>query len=579
MSNPTVRIVCRTIALLLMLQDTSLSQQPADHAARPNVIVVLTDDQGYGDVGIHGNGNVVTPHLDRFARKGIRFSRFYVSPVCAPTRASLMTGRYYHRTGVIHTSRGGAKMHGDELTVAEVLRDAGYATGLFGKWHLGDAFPLRPQDQGFADTLIHRSGGIGQTPDQPNSYFNPLLWKNGRPVRPAGYCTDIFFSEAMAFIERHRDQPFFACITTNAPHTPLEVADSLVRPYLARGLDDTTARIYGMVENIDENFGRLLSHLDRLDLRDDTVVIFMTDNGPQQSRFNAGLRGRKSQTYEGGIRVPFFLQWPSRLTGGRTIDRIAAHVDLLPTIADFCRVPLRNTTRTIDGRSLLPLLTAAAEQSARSWPDRTLFFQCHRGLKPQMFQNCAAVTRKYKLVGSPGTFSREDFDASADAGFELYDLEADPGETRNLASSMPGVLKDLKSRYHAWFEEVQSERGFAPGLIHVGDPAAVSVHLCRYQDASWFDGRPDGWPVRVVRSGRYRVQARTPPTTGPLRLRVGWQGRTILHRLDKRASVELILPRGTGLLKLTLVDESGSEVGVTGNGTDGDMTVTGPVAE
>ncbi|NOX54282.1 MAG: arylsulfatase, partial [Planctomycetes bacterium] len=456
-------------------------------AERPNVVLVMTDDQGYGDLGVHENPNIRTPNLDRFFQQGIEFTRFYVSPVCAPTRASLMTGRYYYRTGVIHTSRGGAKMHGDELTVAEILREAGYRTGIFGKWHLGDNFPMRPQDQGFQECLVHKSGGIGQSPDRPNSYFDPWLWHNGRRIRAQGYCTDVFFDAALRFIRKctKAGRPFFVYLPTNAPHAPLEVADSYCAPYREMGLNDTTAKVYGMVTNIDENFGRLLSELDRLGLREQTIVIFLCDNGPQQPRYNAGLRGRKASTYEGGIRVPFALQWKSRLPGRRRIDRIAAHIDLLPTLLDLCGIPLPRN-RSLDGISLRPLI-----EGVTCWPPRRLFFQCHRGLTPKRYQNCAVVTQRFKLVGYPGTFSREDLDTAAGKPvLELYDLMTDPSEQRDLASRRPDVVATLRTAYDEWFDSVSASRHFQPGVIAIGSPAENPTVLCRYQDSTYRNGRP-----------------------------------------------------------------------------------------
>ncbi len=214
--------LCFAALLLLFAPQFSIA------ADRPNVIVILTDDQGYGDVGVHGNKVIRTPNLDSFANAGVDLTRFYCSPVCAPTRASLMTGRYYYRSGVIHTAHGGAKMAGDNIAISELMRDAGYATGIFGKWHLGDNYPMRPQDQGFMETLIHKSGGIGQAPDKPNSYDNPILWRNGHEVRESGYCTDIFFRAAIDFIDRQRHNPFFVYLATNAPHTPLEIDEKYV---------------------------------------------------------------------------------------------------------------------------------------------------------------------------------------------------------------------------------------------------------------------------------------------------------------------------------------------------------------
>jgi arylsulfatase A-like enzyme len=523
------------LAALAVALGWQAAQAPANP---PNVIVVLTDDQGYGDLGIHGNQHIRTPNIDRFAREGARFERFYVSPVCAPTRASLMTGRYYYRSGVIHTSRGAARMHGDETTLAEMLKKRGYRTGIFGKWHLGDNYPMRPIDQGFEEALVHKSGGITQSPDQPNSYFDPLLWRNGKPERASGYCTDVFFDAALDFIGRHRGEPFFAYIATNAPHTPLEVAEDLAAPYRRLGLDDTTARIYGMVENIDRNFGRLLERLEEWGLRDNTLIVFFTDNGPQQPRFNAGLRDLKTTTYEGGIRVPSFWQWPGRIPSGRTIRPIAAHIDIAPTILEAAGAE-PPAGRPFDGRSLLPLLSGSSE----GWPARTLFFQVHRGLTPTPYQNAAVVNEDYKLVLGSGTFSNEDLQI-ADPVLELYDLSRDPGESHSLAAREPDRVADLKKRYDAWFRDVRSSRGFAPGLIHLGSDAEPEAVLCVYQDARYFEGRAVGWPVFVERAGTYEFTLRRAPA-GPAELVLRVDGRNYRRKLESgQRAARFDLPAG-----------------------------------
>jgi len=286
---------------------------------RPNIILCITDDQGFGDLGFHGNPDIQTPVMDRLALQSVRFSHFYVSPVCAPTRASLMTGRYSLRTGVYDTYNGGAIMAAEELTVAEVLRSAGYATGIFGKWHLGDNYPFRPQDQGFERSLIHQGGGIGQVGDVRNyfkydkSYFDPVLLKNSVPVQTQGYCSDVFTDAAIDFIKENRKRPFFLYLSFNAPHTPLQVPDEYYRKYKVLELSpdsyprkgrslpdmseydkDAARKVYAMVNNIDDNLGRLLRKVESLGLDSNTVVIFLTDNGPEQNRYRAGLRGRKS---------------------------------------------------------------------------------------------------------------------------------------------------------------------------------------------------------------------------------------------------------------------------------------------
>lgn len=541
----------------------------AETAERPNVVLILTDDQGYGDVGIHGNTRIDTPHLDRFAREGVELTRFYCSPVCAPTRASLMTGRYYYRSGVIHTSRGGAKMHGEETTIAELLAHGGYRTGIFGKWHLGDNYPMRPQDQGFAQTLVHKSGGIGQTPDKPNGYFDPLLWRNGEAVKAKGYCTDVFFDAALEFIKQNREERFFVYLPTNAPHTPLEVSERYSNPYREKGLDETTARVYGMITNIDENVGRLLRKLEGWGLRENTLILFVGDNGPQQRRFNAGLRGRKGSTYEGGIRVPCFVQWPAGLEGGRKIDRIAAHIDLAPTLAALC-VPDVSVSRRFDGENLLPLLRGVETER----PERTLYFQCHRGLTPRKFQNCAAVTQRYKLVGYPGTFSEETLQRGERPVLALYDLRDDPGEERNLAGAQPEILQTLRAGYEAWFADVRESRGFQPGVIQIGSREENPLRLCRYQDGNYVDGVPRGWTVKILRSGRYEVSFKPAEISGAGEIYVRWNGETRSQSIKAHESSAVFeLEGGAGVIDIWFTAKGEERTIASDNSTAGDVDI------
>jgi arylsulfatase A-like enzyme len=478
----------------------------ARQTQRPNVVLIITDDQGYGDLSLHGNPHLKTPQIDRIATEGVRFTQFQVSPVCSPTRASLMTGRYNYRTGVVDTYLGRSMMYPDEVTLAEVLARAGYRTGLFGKWHLGDNYPMRPIDQGFQVALCHKGGGIGQPSDPPgNHYFDPVLQDNGKPVRVKGYSTDIFFERALGFIESSRAQPFFAYIATNAPHTPLEVSEELAAPYRARGLDETTAKIYGMVKNIDDNTGRLLDHLARLGLEQNTIVIFLTDNGPQQQRFNAGMRGLKGSVYQGGIRVPFFLRWPAVVAPGKQVETIAAHIDVFPTLLEACGIALPTGLR-IDGRSLLPLIRGRQPV----WPERTLFTQWHRGDQPEPFRNCAVRTSRYKLVD----------------GKQLYDLAADPAEQHDLAASNPKLVASLRAAYEKWFADISSTRGYAPPRIYIGTPHENPVILTR-QDwrgpkASWEETGLGYWEVDVRTGGPYEIVLRLfpAPAAGKARFRL-----------------------------------------------------------
>jgi arylsulfatase A-like enzyme len=580
MSRPTRRTFLRNLGLGAGALAAGCRHQPGEVSIpepsapvdtlwkRPNVIVILTDDQGYGDVGVHGNDSIETPHLDRFARDGIDLTRFYCSPVCAPTRASFMTGRYHYRTGVTDTWHGGAKMHADETTLAEMLRVQGYATGLFGKWHLGDNYPMRPQDQGFDTCLWHKSGGIGQTPDQPNSYLNPKLWRNGEPIQAEGYCTDVFFEAARAFMDANRDRPFFVYLPTNAPHTPLEIGAEHIEPYTAKGLDDTTARVYGMISNIDDNVGRLLDWLDEQGLRENTLVIFFGDNGPQQERYTAGLRGRKTWVYEGGLRVPCFVQWPAVLKGKRRLDAMAAHIDLTPTILEACKAAPPSEA-AIDGVSLLPLLRGAVNEPR----ERHLFFQCHRGLFPERYHNAAVVTNRYKLVCTPGTFGKEKLEPEKAHVFELYDLENDPGEQTNLAGTHPEVVAALTKAYDAWYDDVKATRGFTPGRIHIGSPYENPVHLCRNQDQSFWDGKPRGWPVHVEQGGLYELTIKRGETKPPGTMHVAIQDNETVTVLAAGENMAVVaLPEGDGVLRVW-TQEPGKQPDIhVDNSTLGDVT-------
>ncbi len=483
---------------------TAMSTGCQKPSRRPNVILVMTDDQGYGDLSATGNPALRTPHMDSVASDGMRFESFHVCPVCAPTRASLMTGRYHFRTGVVDTYKGRAMMHSDEITIAELLRDSGYRTGIFGKWHLGDNFPLRPQDQGFQESLIHMGGGIGQPADpEGNTYTNPQLRENGEWKRFEGYCTDIFFDAAIRFVEAHQSEPFFCYVATNAPHTPLEVPEEWAQPYRSQGLDDDTARIYAMVKNVDDNLGKMLARVDSLGLREDTVVMFLTDNGPQQrDRYNAGMRGLKGSVYQGGIRVPLFVRWPGRVAAGGRTDRLTAHLDILPTICEMAGVALPRD-REIDGRSLLPLL----EGRQGSWSDRTLFTQWHRGDAPIARESAAVLTGRYKLV-----LKR---DLKPD-GMELFDLLEDPGETTNVAASVPHIALELSRRYDRWLEHVSATRGYDPPRIWIGDrnedPTTLTRQDWRGPRTGWLEDDVLGyWEVDVRQSGRYQFALRTKP--------------------------------------------------------------------
>ena len=487
---------------------------------RPNILLIMTDDQGFGDLGAHGNPKIKTPHLDQLARESVWLKNFYVSPVCAPTRASLLTGRYNFRTGVVDTYLGRALMYPDEVTLAEILSAAGYRTGIFGKWHLGDNAPMRPIDQGFQESLVIKGGGIGQASDPPggSSYFDPILQHNGSPKRYKGYCSDVFASAAIDFLEAPGDRPFFAYLAFNCPHEPLEVPEADLAPYQTMDLalgsfprlgqrippewaspPETVARVYAMVSNIDTNVGRVLQALEDRKLAADTIVIFLTDNGPAQVRFNAGLRGWKGSVFDGGIRVPCYLRWPDHFPARLAVLKIAAHIDLVPTLLEACSVSVPRNLK-LDGKSLLPLLN---RKQTAGWPDRTLFFQWHRGERPEPGRAFAARSPTYKLL------RREPIPGAKPPSLELFDMEHDPLELEDIAARHPDIVSRMYKDYLAWFKDVSATRGFEPSPIELGgsreNPSVLTRQDWRGPLAGWNPNDLGFWQVQVARDGRFDV--------------------------------------------------------------------------
>jgi arylsulfatase A-like enzyme len=543
-------------ALFLGLFATVASPCEGESPIHPNILLIITDDQGYGDLGLTGNPILRTPHIDQMGREGVWLRRFYAQPVCAPTRAALLTGRHAYRTGVVDTYLGRARIQPREVTLGEILRDAGYRTGIIGKWHLGDCAPSRPHDQGFAFSLVHRGGGLGQPSDEPGgrSYFNPILFRNGLPQRVAGYCTDAFTDAAIAFLRdaaQTPETPFFLYLAYNAPHTPLELPGADLALYRDAGLDDTTARVYGMIHGVDRGIGRVREALRQLELDQNTLILFLGDNGPQQSRWNAGLRGLKGQLYEGGIRVPALICWPGRISPGQVWDDPAFLVDILPTLRDAVGVSTPPVL-PLDGQSLWPALSGG---NMSAFPaDRVGFAQWHRGDAPQPRSGCAVITRRWKLV-------QPVWSDQGKPRFQLYDLLADPGETRDLARSHPEILADLLARYDHWFAEVTA--GGSAGAvvrIDVGSPLERTTILTR-QDwrgprAGWFADSLGHWDLHIKQAGRYDVNAGFEPASIPrtLILRLGsmnWM-RTIEPGAVSARFERLPWPAGPAALQVEL---------------------------
>ncbi len=455
----------------------------------PNIILVMPDDQGYGDIAAHGNPVIQTPHLDRLWRESVRLTQFHVSPTCAPTRSALMTGRHEFKNGVTHTIFERERLALGAITLAQVLQSAGYTTGIFGKWHLGDEAPYQPERRGFDEVFIHGAGGIGQTyegscGDAPdNTYFDPVILHNGAFIKTSGYCTDVFFDRALRWMDerRHSGKPFFACITPNTPHVPEispgERYDRLYRGQAIDGRPLTTNDVayYSMISNIDDNLGRLRERLEAWKLADHTLLIFLTDNGGTHPRlFNAGMRGAKGTVYQGGTRVPSFWHWPQGWSGGVNCTALTAHIDVLPTLAEIVGAKSSPALRRqVEGRSLLPLL----KNPSAPWPGRTLV--THLGRWPRgeaaayKHRNCSIRNDRFALVNNT----------------ELYDLVHDPGQTNNVIREHPAVVAALRADYDRWWASVQ------PLLVN---ETAVGPKFNAFKERYWrqFGGGPEEFRFR-----------------------------------------------------------------------------------
>ena len=427
--------------------------------SKPNILVILTDDQGFGDTSGHGHPNLKTPNLDRLEREGRSFKNFFVSPTCSPTRSALMTGRHEFFNGVTHTILERERLTLDAVTIAQVLQQAGYRTGAFGKWHLGDQDPYQPNQRGFDESFIHGGGGIGQTfpgscGDAPgNSYFNPTISHNGVFEKTQGYCTDVFFDRAQNFIASTQaqpsKQPFLCWLATNAPHDPYNAKPEDAARFASLDVDDKLKNFYGMIENIDANVGKTLDHLDALGIADNTLVIFMNDNGSAigTQRYNAQMRGAKGTAWLGGTRANSFWRWPKSITPGES-QALTAHIDLFRTLAALAGVELNEVAnKQAHGRNLLPLL----QNPQSPWEDRFLmthFGRWAKGDKPdtQKYRQAAVRNTRYTLVSPQG---------SKNPDWQLYDVIADPGQSKNIASDQPEIVAMLSKEFESWWTAVQ----------------------------------------------------------------------------------------------------------------------------
>jgi arylsulfatase A-like enzyme len=466
--------------------------------ARPNVIVILTDDQGWGDLSIHGNRNLSTPNIDSLARDGALFHRFYACALCAPTRAEFLTGRYYARGGVRGVTTGAERLNLDERTIAETFRSAGYATAIFGKWHNGSQHPYHPNARGFDEFYGFTSGHWGH-------YFSPELEHNGRLVRGNGYIVDDLTDHALEFITRNRNRPFFCYLAYNTPHSPMQVPDRFYDKF-ARfepvmrchdpQLEDIrmTRAALAMCENIDWNVGRVLARLEQLKLADNTIVVYFSDNGPNSWRWNGGMKGRKGSIDEGGVRVPCLIRWPGHIRPGTRITHIAGAIDLLPTLAEMAGIPVVGD-KPLDGKSLKPLLLGQAPP----WADRMIFSLSG--------QRVSVRTQRFRL----------------DPAGRLYDLESDPGQQRDLADKEPELARKLRKAAEEWAKEVlpnvgKDDRPFPVGYARTtllpardGVPEGAIKRSSKHPNCSFFTNwrsKEDRmtWDIEVARSGEYEAE-------------------------------------------------------------------------
>ncbi len=558
----------------------------------PHVILICTDDQGYGDIACHGNPQTHTPHLDAMARASTQLDNHHTDPLCSPSRAALMTGRYAARGGVWHVTQGRHLLDARAITLADCFAPdstgstAGYRTGMFGKWHLGDNFPYAPRFRGFQEVICHRGGGVGELPDAwGNDYFDDTYFHNGQPQRYAGYCTDVFFNEARRFLAESEalGAPAFIYLAPNAMHSPFRAPESYIAPYRALGIEEPRASFYGMIANFDENLGRLFADLRAGGMDQRTLTIFTSDHGtaagydarardpqerhsrpqePQSGRgFNAGMRGKKGSVYDGGHRVNCFLRWPGRLLAGRQIRQVTAHIDLMPTILALCGLAAPPAV-AFDGLDLSPYLA----NSAPPIPPRTLFSQLQPN-QPRPWHHCAAITDRWRLVN----------------GRELYDMAADPGQERDVAAEFPATVAQLRADYANFWDSLREAYADVVPL-YLGapeeNPTTLSARDWRPTTEGRFPwrqewiGQPEfhkangDWEVEIRRAGEYTFALSAYPLAlgRPLGARLARiciemhslggkrEAATTLSPQETAARFRLRLPAGRARLQTWLTD-------------------------
>ncbi|MBK3517494.1 arylsulfatase [Carboxylicivirga marina] len=480
---------------------------------KPNVILIITDDQGYGDIAALGNKIIKTPNMDKLYHEGIRFTNFHCGTTCAPSRSGLMSGADGNRAGVWHTIGGCNILREKFVTMPDVFKANGYATAMYGKWHLGDAYPYLPEDRGFDETVYHGAGGVGQTPDfWENDYFDDTYFRNGVPEKFEGYCSDVFFREAIDFIERKKEEPFFVYISTNAPHSPFNVEKKYYDIYKDEtSITEKQKTFYGMITNIDDNMAILDKKLEELGLKDNTILIFTTDNGTAtgvdkkdgvEYGFNAGMRGKKGSQYDGGHRVPLLVRWKDgKLVGGHDVNQLAMNYDMMPTLMNLCKLT-KVPGPSLDGISLAPLMT----KEVKEWPHRYCVVDNNRRQQPQKWQKSAVMDDEWRLIN----------------GKELYNIRKDIGQENNIAAQHPEKVKEMREAYEQWWDYTSRDFGhyeaYKIGVPHI-DEHIITVHdLHTFTQVPWFQSHVRNpkrgkqhalaqgyWMIDVQQAGEYEI--------------------------------------------------------------------------
>jgi len=552
-----LKILCLLLVLIILSCTKKIKIDK-----KPNVIVVLTDDQGYGDLAYHGNTILKTPHLDGFAASALELTNFHVGTTCAPTRAGLLTGRNANRNNAWHTIAGCSILLEDEETLPQVFEQNGYQTAMFGKWHLGDNYPFRPHDRGFQEAFYHGGGGVQQTPDYwNNDYFDDTYFRNGIPEKTSGYCTDVWFDEAISYIDNAKEEPFFMYLALNAAHGPFNVPEQYAKMYESAALTDAQKRFYGMISNIDDNFGNLITHLKRTDQFDNTILIFTTDNGTaagirnskdnnEQLGYNAGLRGTKGSHYDGGHKVPFFMSWPDGdIQQQSKNNNLVAHVDLLPTLAELVNISY-TAKKPLDGKSM-----AATLKGGEIEAKRMLVVDTQRNQLPEKGRNSCVMQSEWRLVN----------------GVELYNTIDDPGQQNDIASKHPDRVLSMQYFYNNWWASLAPDIRYAE--IPIGhkkaNPAMLTIHDMHTSDnLPWNQvqirkgmANPNGYySIKVVEDGSYQFKLyRYAPESG-LALNASPQQISGTPYVDELPEGNMLAPvKAFVQIGETMVESSGSE--------------------